>query len=73
MEQTLAQFSDVEILLMHGNTIIEARKKIEVADQTYYNQRENDGSMRIEQVKPLKSLEKQNSQLKKLTGGISLG
>jgi len=50
----------------------EASRKIGVTEQTYYRWRKEYGGMRIEQAKKLKSLEKENTRLKKLVADISL-
>jgi len=47
-------------------------RKIEVTEQTYYRWRREYGGMRIEQVKRLKELEKENTWLKKLVADLSL-
>ena len=43
-----------------------------VTQQTYYRWRKEYGGLRIEQVKRLRSLEKENARLKKLVADISL-
>ena len=50
----------------------EAARKIEVTEQTYYRWRREYGGMRIEQVKWLKELEKENTRLKRLVADLSL-
>ncbi len=49
----------------------EAARKIEVTEQTYYRRRREYGGMRIEQVKRLKELEKENTRLKRLVADLS--
>ena len=62
----------VEVLLSQGSTIGEGTRKIEVSEQTYYRWRREYGGMRIEQVKRLKELEKENTRLKRLVADLSL-
>jgi putative transposase len=71
-DQVLNKLREAEILLNQGATIGEASKKIGVTEQTYYRWRKEYGGLRIEQAKKLKSLEKENAQLKKLVADLSL-
>lgn len=50
-----------EVLLSQGSSVGEAARKIEVTEQTYYCWCREYGGMRIEQVKRLKELEKENT------------
>jgi len=63
---------EAEVLLNQGANIGEASRKIGVTEQTYYRWRKEYGGMRIEQAKRLKTLEKENTRLKKLVADISL-
>ena len=63
---------EAEILLNQGNTLAVVWKKIGVSDCTYYRWRKEYGGLRIEQAKKLKSLEKENTRLKKLVADLSL-
>ena len=71
-EQIINKLREAEILLSQGNTIGEASRKIGITEQTYYRWRKEYGGMRVEQAKKLKSLEKENAQLKKLVADLSL-
>ncbi len=71
-EQVINKLREVEILLNQGANVGEASRKIGVTEQTYYRWRKEYGGMRIEQAKRLKTLEKENAQLKKLVADISL-
>ena len=63
---------EAEILLNQGNTLAIVWKKIGVSDCTYYRWRKEYGGLKIEQARKLKSLEKENSRLKKLVADLSL-
>ena len=63
---------EAELLLNKGSTVSEASRKIGVTEQTYYRWRKEYGGLRIEQAKKLKTLEKENTRLKKLVADISL-
>ena len=71
-EQVINKLREAEILLNQGATVGEASRKIGITEQTYYRWRKEYGGMRIEQAKRLKSLEKENTRLKKLVADICL-
>ena len=71
-EKIINKLRKVEVLLSQGLTIGEAARKIGVTEQTYYRWRREYGGMRIEQVKRLKELEKENTRLKRLVADLSL-
>ena len=71
-DQVLNKLREAEILLNQGNTLAVVWKKIGVSDCTYYRWRKEYGGLRIEQVRKLKTLEKENTQLKKLVADLSL-
>ena len=71
-ELIINKLREAEILLNQGANVGEASRKIGVTEQTYYRWRKEYGGMRIEQAKRLKSLEKENTRLKKLVADISL-
>ncbi len=71
-EQIIGKLREAEILLNQSATISEASRKIGVTEQTYYRWRKEYGGLRLEQAKKLKTLEKENSRLKKLVADISL-
>ena len=70
-ERIINKLREVEILLSQGSTIGEAARKIGVTDETYYRWRRGYGGMRIEQVKRLKQLEKENARLKRIVADLS--
>ncbi len=71
-EVIINKLREAEILLNQGANIGEASRKVGVTEQTYYRWRKEYGGMRIEQAKRLKTLEKENTRLKKLVADISL-
>ena len=71
-EQIINKLREAEIHINQGIPISEASRKIGVTEQTYYRWRKAYGGMRIEQAKKLKSLEKENTRLKKLVVDLSL-
>ena len=71
-ERIINKLREVEILLSQGSTVGAAARKIGVTEQTYYRWRREYGGMRIEQVKRLKELEKENTRLKRIVADLSL-
>ena len=71
-EQIINRLREAEIHINQGIPIAEASRKIGVTEQTYYRWRREYGGLRIEQVRKLKNLEKENARLKKLVADISL-
>ena len=71
-EQIINKLREAEVLLIQGNTVSEAMRKIGVSEQTYYRWRREYGGMRVEQERRLKELEKENSRLKRLVTDLSL-
>ena len=71
-EQIINKLREAEIHINRGISIAEASRKIGITDQTYYRWRKEYGGLRVDQAKRLKSLEKENAQLKKLVADLSL-
>jgi len=71
-EQIINKLREAEIHINQGISVPEASRKIGVTEQTYYRWRKEYGGLRIEQAKKLKSLEKENSHLKRLVAELSL-
>ena len=71
-ELIINKLRETELLLNQGSTVSEASRKIGVSSHTYYRWRKEYGGLRIEQVKKLKGLEKENARLKKLVADLSL-
>ena len=71
-EQIINKLREAEVFLSQGSTVGDATRKMGVTEQTYYRWRREYGGMRIEQVKRLKELEKENARLKRLVADLSL-
>ena len=71
-EQIINKLREAEIHINQGDSIAEASRKTGVTEQTYYRWRREYGGLRIEQAKKLKTLEKENTRLKKLVADLSL-
>jgi len=71
-EQIINKLREAEIHLSQGATIAGTSRKLGITEQTYYRWRKEYGGLRVEQAKKLKSLEKENTRLKKLVADLSL-
>ena len=71
-EQIITKLREAEVLLSQGLTVIEAVKKLEISEQTYYRWRKEYGGLDTTQARKLKDLERENTQLKKLVADLSL-
>jgi len=71
-EQIISKLREVEVKISQGISAAEAIRSIGVSDQTYYRWRKEYGSMRTDQAKRMKEIEKENIRLKKLVAELSL-
>ena len=71
-EQIIGKLREAEVLLSQGNTVGEVSRKLGITEQTYYRWRREYGGMRVEQVRRLKELEKENGGLKRLVADLTL-
>jgi len=71
-EQIVQKLREADAKVAAGATIEQVCKDMGVSDATYYNWRRQYGRMKLDQVKHLKSLAKENAQLKKLVAELSL-
>jgi transposase-like protein len=65
-EQIVGHLRDAEAMESEGKTIAQICKKLGVSEQTYHRWRRDYGSSSTDQVRRLKLLERENSELKKL-------
>ena len=71
-EQIITKLRQADELVASGGTLEQVCKQLGISDATYYNWRRQYGQMKLDQVKHLKSLQKENAQLKKLVADLSL-
>mgnify|MGYP001604341375 CR=1 FL=1 len=71
-EQIVNKLRQADAAIASGGTIEEVCKQLGISEATYYNWRRQYGQMKLDQVRQLKSLAKQNIQLKKLVAELSL-
>ena len=71
-EQIVKLLREAEAKLAQGQTVDEVCRQLGISDATYYNWRKQYGQMKLNQVKQLKTVQKENAQLKKLVADLSL-
>lgn len=71
-EQIIRILRQGEVLLGQGKKIDEVCKELQISDATYYKWRKEYGGMQVSQAKRLKSLELENSRLKRAVAELTL-
>ena len=71
-EEIIGKLREAEVVLAQGATTAEACRRIAVSEQTYYRWRKEYGGLKVDQVRRLKDLERENAQLKKLVADLAL-
>ena len=71
-EQIVKKLREADAAVASGSTVEQVCKQLGISDATYYNWRKQYGQMKLNQVKQLKTLQKQNTQLKKLVADQAL-
>jgi len=71
-EQIVNKLRQADAVIASGGTLEQVCKQLGISDATYYNWRRQYGQVKLNQVKHLKSLQKENAQLKKLVADLSL-
>jgi putative transposase len=71
-EQIIHKLREAEVELAKGQSTPEVTRKLGISEQTYYRWRQEYGGLKVEQVKRLKDLEKENARLKKLVAEQAL-
>ena len=71
-EQIIRKLREAEIVLSKGQTVGQACRQLEIAEQTYYRWRKEYGGMKISQAQRLKELQKENAQLKNAVAELTL-
>ena len=71
-EQIVKRLREADAALASGGTVEQVCRQLGISDATYYNWRKQYGQMKLDQVRQLKSLYKENSRLKKLVADLSL-
>jgi putative transposase len=71
-ERIVKMLREAEAKIAGGTTVEAVCRELGVSEATYYKWRKSYGQMKVDQVKRLKDLEKENGRLKKLVADLSL-
>ncbi len=71
-EQIVAKLRQADVGLGKGLKVPEVCKQLGISEQTYYRWRTKYGGMAPEMARQMKTLERENSRLKRLVADLSL-
>ena len=71
-EQIVKLLREAQAKLAEGQSVENVCRQLGISDATYYNWRKQYGQMKLNQVKQLKALQKENARLKKLVADQAL-
>jgi transposase-like protein len=71
-EEIVAKLRQVEVLVGQGKSVAEAVRAIGVTEPTYHRWRTEFGGLKLDQVKRLKELERENARLRKAVSDLRL-
>ncbi len=71
-EEIVAKLRQVDVLVLQGRAVAEAVRTIGVTPFTYDRWRKEYGGLKLDQVKRLKELEKENERLRKAVSDLTL-
>jgi transposase-like protein len=71
-EQIIHKLREAEVELAKGRTTAEVCKRVGITEQTYYRWRREYGSLKMNQAKRLKVLERENTRLKRVVADLTL-
>ena len=71
-EEIVAKLRQVEVLTAQGKPVAEAVRAIGVTDQTYYRWRAEFGGLKLDQVRRLRKVERENARLRKAVSDLTL-
>ena len=71
-EQIIRKLREAEVALSKGQTVGQACRQLEIAEQTYYRWRKEYGGMQVSQAQRMKVLQRENVQLKNAVAELTL-
>ena len=71
-EEIVAKLRQVEVLVGQGRTVADGARAIGVTEATYYRWRAEYGGLKLDQVRRLKQLEKDNTRLRRAVSDLTL-
>ena len=71
-EEIVSKLRQVDVLRSQGMTMADAIRQISVSEVTFYRWRKEYGSLKADQLKRLKVLEKENQRLRRAVSDLTL-
>jgi transposase-like protein len=71
-EEVIQHLRTIELDTGKGLAVLDACRKLGITEQTYYRWKNEYGGLRVDQAKRLKSLEQENTRLKRIVADLSL-
>ena len=71
-EQIIGMLREAEVQLSQGQKVLQICRSFGISEQSYYRWRKEYGGMRLEQVKRLRELERENMRLKQAVADLTL-
>ena len=71
-EEIVAKLRQVDVLTGQGTSVAEAIRAIGVTEVTYYRWRQEYGGLKIDQVRRMKELERENQRLRQAVADLTL-
>jgi putative transposase len=65
-EQIVKKLREADAAIASGSNVDQLCRQLGISDATYYNWRKQYGRMKLDQLKQLKTLQRENARLKKL-------
>ena len=72
VEQIITKLRESEVALSKGQPIVQTSRTLGSTEQTYYRWRNEYGGLKVDQVKRLKELERENSRLKQAVAELTV-
>lgn len=72
VEQILAKLREAEVALSQGQPVAQVCRSLAITEPTYYRWRNEYGGLKVDQVKRLKELERENSRLKRAVAELTV-
>jgi transposase-like protein len=71
-EEIIGKLREAEIVLAQGGVVADACRRIGVTEQTYSRWRREYGSLKTDQARRMKDLEKENARLRRAVSDLTL-
>lgn len=72
VEQILSKLREAEVALSKGQPVAQVCRTLSITEQTYYRWRNEYGGLKVDQVKRLKELERENSRLQRAVAELTV-